>query len=364
MFMYPKRPRIFITGGAGYIGGHLAVALAPFAELTVYDALVPRVHAAQPALAETPLRVGARLVEGDIRDGTALAEALRAANPQIVIHLAAETGTADSHGSPAHHADVNITGTARLIEAMRAAAPDLRRVILASSRAVYGEGAYTDASGRPAQATPRRAEALARGEFLVTDHHGNPLRPAASSAACPPAPVSVYGSSKLMQEYLLRQALWGSGVELGVLRLQNVYGTGQAHGTGAGILSLLAARAAGGAELPLFEDGLIQRDFIHVSDVAEAFRAAALAPHLPAMPLDIGTGRAVTLRLAARSLKALAGGANPAIRITGESRPGDIRHACADPEAARRALDWQPSVALEEGLRQVMGHHGPTADAA
>ena len=166
---------------------------------------------------------GVRIVRGDVRDAQALARAIAAADPEIVYHLAAETGTGQSFDELVRYNDVNVMGTAKLIEAVRAHAPGLGRIILAGSRAVYGEGACVDADDRPAVAVERRAEHMAVGDFEPRDALGRKLKPVPTSAlTCPVAPASIYASTKLMQEYLLKQAFWGTPVEIGILRLQNV----------------------------------------------------------------------------------------------------------------------------------------------
>lgn len=346
--------RILITGGAGFIGAHLAARLADVAQVAVFDNLLPQAHAGNPGNLARVKRAGVPVYQGDIRDESALRRAIRTIRPQVVIHLAAETGTAQSHDLAPHYTDVNVTGTATFLAALRGAG-DLRRVILASSRAVYGEGAAQDMAGHPARPVTRRACDLARGDFALRDGAGRILRPVATHAACPPAPVSIYASTKLMQEYLLTQGFWGSGVGVGILRLHNTYGPGQTPGNPyTGVLAHFAENIRAGRELAIYEDGAITRDFIYVDDVVDAFMRMVFSPYLPDAPLDIGTGQGITIAAVARRMLDLAGGS---MAITGKFRPGDIRHAVADITAAR-GYGWRPRVTLDDGLGRLLAWAG------
>lgn len=350
----PYPSSVLITGGAGFIGSRLAAALAGKAAVTVFDNFHPQAHAGNP---ENRVRLdgaGTRVIEGDVRDAAALRAAVAAARPDIVYHLAAETGTGQSYDEPARYAAVNVMGTAHLIEAVRAAG-GVGRIVLAGSRSVYGEGACTDAAGRPAAAVERRAADLARGDFAPKDRAGRPLVPAPSAAAaCPVAPASVYASTKLMQEYLLTQAFWGSDTQVGILRLQNVYGAGQSlNNPYTGVLSIFCRQIQEGKVLSIYEDGEITRDFVEVSDVVAAFAAMGQAERMPDAVLDIGSGRGATILQVARLLLELLGAPGDRLRISGEFRPGDIRHAVADTGPARAALGWAPAVTLEQGLARL-----------
>ncbi len=344
---------VLVTGGAGFIGSRLCAALGGGPRVAVFDNFHPQAHAGNPENRARLLAHGVRVIEGDVRDAPALTRAMAEVRPRLVVHLAAETGTGQSHDLPARYCAVNVQGTAHLIEAIRAAG-GVRRVLLASSRSVYGEGACIDAEGRPAQAVERRAEDLARGDFAPKDAAGRRLRPVPTSAACPVAPASIYASTKLMQEYLLTQGFWGSDIEVGVLRLQNVYGVGQSqHNPYTGVLSIFCRQIREGRTLEIFEDGEIVRDFVEVDDVVAAFLAMARAPVCPVGPIDIGSGAGVTIRAAAEMLLAAFGRGRDGLRVTGAFRAGDIRHAVADISRARKTLGWVPRVPLDEGLARL-----------
>ncbi len=347
---------ILITGGAGFIGRRLALALRNAGHgVAVFDNLHSQVHPDPEGAVAELKQAGARFTHGDVRDGGALTRSIIVAEADIVIHLAAETGTGQSYDLPVHYCDVNVTGTARLIEAIRAARTEgvnVGRVILAGSRAIYGEGACRDVEGREVTAVPRLSTNLATGDFAPKDAEGHPLKPIASRAATTvPAPASIYASTKLMQEYLLRQGLEQSGAKTAVLRLQNVYGAGQSlHNPYTGVLSIFAQQLLEGKTLNIYEDGEIVRDFVHVDDVAEAFRKLCDVEQVPEEAIDIGSGEGSTILDVARILIATLGLPDERYQISGDFRPGDIRYARADTTAAARLLDWSADTPLEEGL--------------
>ena len=347
---------ILVTGGAGFIGSRLCAALAAEgARVTAFDNFHPQAHAGNPGARERLDAAGATLVEGDVRDAAALRAALSDAAPDIVYHLAAETGTGQSFDLPVRYTDVNVMGTAHLVEAIRALPKAPARVILAGSRSVYGEGACVDDLGHPAAAVERADADMAAGDYAPKDAAGRPLTPVATRAdTCPVAPASVYASTKLMQEYLLSQAFWGSDTQVGILRLQNVYGPGQSlNNPYTGVLSIFVRQIGEGKTLEIYEDGEIVRDFVHVDDVARAFARMAAAPDMPEGIVDIGSGEAASIREVAARLLRLLGAPEDRLEVTGQFRPGDIRHAVADTDLARDALGWAPAIPLDEGLRQL-----------
>lgn len=347
---------VLITGGAGFIGKRLALSLRKAGHsVAVFDNLQPQVHPDPEGTVAELKQAGVRFSLGDVLDGSALTEAVIAAGADTFVHLAAETGTGQSYDLPAHYCDVNVTGTARLIEALRAARAkgiEPRRVILAGSRAVYGEGACRDADGREVTAVPRLSRDLAAGDFAPKDAQGRPLDPVPSRAATTvPAPASVYASTKLMQEYLLRQGLEQSGVEPAILRLQNVYGAGQSlHNPYTGVLSIFAQQLLDGKTLNIYEDGEIVRDFVYVSDVVAAFHRLCEIERVPDETVDIGSGVGSTILEVAMTMIATLGLEGDRLQVTGQFRPGDIRYAVADISAAHAALGWTPQVTLAEGI--------------
>jgi dTDP-L-rhamnose 4-epimerase len=345
---------VLITGGAGFIGARLAIALSARHQVTVFDNFNPQVH---DAVAQTRMRLarhGVTVITGDIRDTRDLGRAIARTRPDLIYHLAAETGTGQSYAQPAHYAEVNILGTAHLIEGVRRHLPDLPRLILAGSRSVYGEGSCLDPAGRPAQAMERRQSDLDAGLYHPRARSGAPLIPVPTDATCPVAPASVYASTKLMQEYLLAQAFWGTATRIGILRLQNVFGPGQSmNNPYTGVLSIFCRQIQEGRVLDIYEDGQITRDFVLVDDVVRAFVMMGEAPAMPEEVLDIGTGQGTTILNVAQTLLACLGAPPDQFVITGTYRPGDIRHAVADIHRARALLGWQPDVPLQVGLSRL-----------
>ena len=348
--------RVLVTGGAGFIGSRLAVRLASQGHrVTVFDNFLAHVHDGNPENRERLKATGITVIEADIRDRAALVEAVRVSDPEIIYHFAAETGTGQSFDLPTRYSEVNVLGTAHLIEAVRAHGGSVRRIVLSATRAVYGEGAYVDAEGRVATASARDDDAMAAGDFAVRDAAGRPLTPVATSAACPVAPASIYASTKLMQEYLLQQAFWGSDVAVGILRLQNVYGPGQSQNNPyTGVLSIFCRQIQEGGALAIYEDGEITRDFVLVDDVVNAFALMGSVTDMPTDILDIGSGETVTILEIARRLLDRFGMPRDQLTVTGAFRPGDIRHALADITLAREKLGWMPRFSLDEGLDRLV----------
>jgi dTDP-L-rhamnose 4-epimerase len=347
---------ILVTGGAGFIGSRLVNALSTASSadrIWVIDNLHPQVHGiAAPSLPHFPSSV--RFVLGDVTDADKLGQVVAEARPDLVYHLAAETGTGQSFDQVSRYCDVNVTGTARVIEAIRKEGGDTtRRIILASSRAVYGEGAYRDSAGLEYVGLPRQPEAMRAGDFAVPLPASAqlPAQPALSHSGLPPAPASVYASTKLMQEYLLRQAGEDAPWNATILRFQNVYGPGQSlRNPYTGVLSIFSRQLLAGGTLSIYEDGQIARDFVYVDDVINALVKAGEKSLPHGITLDIGSGSAASILDTAHMLARFLGRDESALTVTGQFRIGDIRHACADIREASKLLDWHPSVSLERGL--------------
>lgn len=333
-----------VTGGAGFIGAAVSAALADrFDEVVAVDLLHPDVHS--PRVRPVALDARVRLVEGDVADAATWDEVLDGFAPDVVLHLAAETGTAVSVTQMSRHARANVLGTTQLLDGLHRHAVPAPRVVLASSRAVYGEGAYrVDGVVVPASLRSHRD--------LVAGRWQPPGEPVPHRADVVPArPASTYAATKLAQEHLL--SAWASArdASLTVLRLQNVYGAGQSPTNPyTGIVPIFAQAARAGRSIPVYEDGLIVRDFVHVDDVAAAILLALDAP-APASPLDVGSGRPTTVIDLARMVAEHYGA--PAPTVTGQFREGDVRWAVADASAARKTLGWEPQVELATGVREL-----------
>ena len=341
--------KALVTGGAGFIGRRLVRRLVrDGVEVAVLDALVPSVHGKG---AGPPDLGAARFVRGDVRDRAAWKEAA-AGGVDAVVHLAAETGTGESMYRTCHYVDANAGGAAVLCDLITRGEVAPKRVALASSRAVYGEGPYRTHDGDIVYPGPRSRADLEAGRWEPTGPSGQHLVPLAASASARTAPASAYGVTKLAQEELLRVALPPAGVDLVALRLQNVYGPGQSLlNPYTGILSIFSVQLLEGAPVRLFEDGLATRDFVYVDDAVDAF-ARALRTELPSgfAVLDVGGGARTTIAEAAETLRRKLGAPPTAVAVTGEFRVGDIRHATADLRRAEAVLGWRPSTPLDQGL--------------
>jgi len=333
-----------VTGGAGFIGCAVSGRLADgFDRVVALDNLHPQVHATAQRPAALDPRV--ELVHGDVTSRETWDGLLADVRPDVVLHLAAETGTAQSLTESTRHAQVNVVGTTQMLDALlrHDALPD--RVVLTSSRAVYGEGAWVDAEGRTHHPGQRTAEMLEAGQW---DFPGLTPTPFAA-ATVPPRPTSVYGSTKLAQEHVLASWCLAVGVTPVVLRLQNVYGPGQSlTNPYTGIVPLFARLARGGEPIPVYEDGRIIRDFVYIDDVADAVLAGIQRSGTTGHPWDIGSGEGTSILRLAQLVAEIYGAPEPT--ITGAFRNGDVRAASCDIAPTVAGLGWSPQVPVADGL--------------
>lgn len=335
-----------VTGGAGFIGCALSPHLARmFDTVVAVDNLHPQIHAASTRPAA--LDPAVRLVVADVTLRQTWDQLLPECRPDLVIHLAAETGTGQSLTQSTRHATVNAVGTTQMMDALVRHAAVPPQIVLTSSRAVYGEGAWADPAGRLHYPGQRSKAQLERAEW---DFPGLTPTPALASQTVP-NPTSVYGAMKLAQEWLLRSWALSFGVDLKILRLQNVYGPGQSlTNSYTGIVSLFARLAREGKSIPVYEDGIILRDFVFIDDVVAAILAITQAP--PATPtLDVGSGTATSI-LALATLIAQRYDA-PKPHINGMFRNGDVRAASCTTTQTTQTLNWTPKQTLQTGTNQL-----------
>jgi dTDP-L-rhamnose 4-epimerase len=342
--------KILITGGLGFIGLALARRLLEAGHaVTIVDSLSVQIHGALPVVEVPP---AAKVVRLDIRRLPEHAELLEGTD--VVYHLAAETGTAQSMYRIAEYVSVNELGTAALLETIGRCSKRPGQLILASSRSVYGEGAYEspDAPGVLVRAEPRTRTQLLAGQWELRNRDGKPLRPVATPESLEFAPGSVYAATKASQELLIRSASNALGFRATIFRFQNVYGEGQSlQNPYTGIISIFFNRARQGLEIPIYEDGLESRDFIHVADIVAALQDALEADIPSGAVINLGSGDPTSVLELAQRLLAAAG-FRAAIKVTGQFRVGDIRHCHADMSQARRVLGFAAKVSLSEGLRR------------
>ncbi|WP_104089468.1 NAD(P)-dependent oxidoreductase [Arthrobacter sp. GMC3] len=338
---------VLVTGGAGFIGCAISASLLEsFGRVVVVDNLHPQIH--ESGSRPEGLADGVELIVADITEASTWDRVLPDLKPDVVIHLAAETGTGQSLEEATRHTHVNVVGTSQLLDGFLRNNALPRRIVLTSSRAVYGEGAWRNSEGAFFYPGQRTSETLDKSEWDFPN--AEPTAMKASEVF--PAPVSVYGATKLAQEHILQAWAKSYGVETAILRLQNVYGPGQSLiNPYTGIMSLFCRMAMGGRSIPLYEDGQVRRDFILIDDVASAVVAGATSARTHPTPLDIGSGEFQTIGTAAETIAARYGA--PAPHVTGQYRQGDVRHAWADVSAATSVLDWAPRFNLEQGIARL-----------
>ena len=341
---------LLITGGAGFIGTHLArLALAIGHRVRILDNLSPQIHGDPPVYVPP---AGAEFQRGDVTCRADLERAL--ADVDAVVHLAAETGTGQSMYEIERYYRVNVQGTALMFDILANRPYGVSALVLGSSRSVYGEGAYCCDSCDGGQGRcfppPRGPDQLARHDWaLRCPGCGAALVPLATHEDDKLSPASVYASSKLAQEDLVRVSCRALGIQQTVLRFQNVYGEGQSlKNPYTGILSIFSTRVRLGLSLPIFEDGEETRDFVHVEDVARAILAGLAARGAASETINVGSGVATPIMLMARLLVVAMGG-SVAPHVTAQYRVGDIRHNWAN-VARFTALCGGPSISLEQGL--------------
>lgn len=335
---------ILVTGGAGFIGSALSRALAGNVRLPIVavDNLHPQVHPVRQRPAD--LHPSVALVVADVCEPRTWRDVLSEWRPSVVVHLAAETGTGQSLSEATRHAHVNVTGTTMMLDAMSAVGHVPRRIVLSSSRAVYGEGTWRKRDGVLFNPGQRSRGMLETACWDFADADALPF----SAGRTPPNPTSIYGATKLAQEHIVRSWALSFGAEFACLRLQNVYGPGQSlDNPYTGIVSLFCRLARERKSIPLYEDGRMRRDFVFIDDVARALRAAIESPAAAGEIFDIGTGQATTVADIADWVSRHY--AAPPPHVCGAYRHGDVRHAACEIERAR-AIGWSPGTALREGI--------------
>lgn len=342
---------VLITGGAGFIGSHLADALlARGHRVRVLDNLSPQVHGSekQPPYLDPEVE----LITGDVRDPNAVRRGL--AGVDVVYHLAAAVGVGQSMYQIAQYTSVNNLGTAVLLEAL--AADPVERLVVASSMSLYGEGLYRRSDGSMCTGEERRLDNLRAGEWEVRDSRGEVLTPVPTPETKLPSLASVYALSKFDQERMCLMVGRAYGIPTTALRFFNVFGTRQALSNPyTGVLAIFASRLINGNRPSVFEDGLQRRDFVSVYDVARACCLALERPESAGEALNVGSGRSYTVREIAERIATVIGKEYLRPEITGKYRVGDIRHCFADISRARASLGYEPRVELEKGLIELAG---------
>jgi dTDP-L-rhamnose 4-epimerase len=341
--------RVLITGGAGFIGSHLADELLGAGyHVRVFDNCSPQVHGAAHG---PPSYLGpdVEFVRGDIQDGAALRRAIRGVDS--VVHLAAMVGVGQSMYEVADYTAVNDLGTAILMQALLER--PVGRLVVASSMSVYGEGRYRTAAGEIVDTAERSARELKSGRWDPVDQEGAALQPVPTPEDKRPTLSSVYALNKYAQERLCLLIGHAYDLPTTALRFFNVYGTRQALSNPyTGVLAIFASRLLNGNPPLVFEDGQQRRDFVHVRDVARACRLALEAPCSVRGVFNVGSGESRTILEVFQALAATMGASGGVAEITGRYRVGDVRHCFADITRAHTELGFEPRIAFADGLAE------------
>lgn len=342
---------VLISGGAGFIGSALSHRLVEAGyEVAVMDVLHPQVHSAQKAINLPP---SVRLFTGDVTHAPDWDAVLRLFRPSQVVHLAAETGTAQSLSEATRHGSVNVVGTTQLLDALSRSGLVPDQLVLASSRAVYGEGAW-QCGADLFYPRPRSHAQLLAGVWDPQGPTGKRAVPVPSDAGrTEPRPTNVYAATKLAQEHLLAAWTAAHDTNLSVLRLQNVYGPGQSlTNPYTGVVPFFARLSREQRPSEVYEDGRILRDLVYIDDVVDALFAAVQAPANESRCVDIGSGTATSIHELAQKIATIYDAPEPV--VVPKFRDGDVRAASCSIETAKNELQWRPKWALDEGLRVLM----------
>jgi dTDP-L-rhamnose 4-epimerase len=343
--------RILLTGGVGFIGSHVAESLLEAGhEVRVLDCLLPAAHRGKPDVPP-----GVEFRHADLRDPQAVGDAV--VGVDAVCHQAAMVGLGVGLEDAPDYVEANVLGTAVLLRAMAAAR--VRRLVLASSMVVYGEGRYRCVTHGSVAAGPRRPVDLDAGCFdPPCPACGSPLEPELVSEDAAPDPRNVYAVTKLAQEHLAAAAARVTEARVAALRYHNVYGPRMPRDTPyAGVASIFRSALAAGRAPQVFEDGGQRRDFVHVRDVASANLAALAAtaedgpiPAGAVRAYNVGSGVPRTVGELAQALSVACAGPRPV--VTGAWRAGDVRHVTASSQRLREELGWQPTADFAAGMAE------------
>jgi dTDP-L-rhamnose 4-epimerase len=342
---------ILITGGAGFIGSNLAKSLVARGHVvTIMDILSPQIHGEKSALLSS-IRDEVIFLRGDVRKRADWVSAI--AGQDVIVHLAAETGTGQSMYEIERYIDVNVRGTALLLDLLANQTHSVTRLVVASSRSIYGEGRYHCAAHGIIYPKARSAADMEKGDFQVKCPYcraNAELRGTTEDSLIHPS--SIYGITKQAQEQMVLTVGASLGIPAVALRYQNVYGPGQSLANPyTGILSIFSTRIKNGNEIVIFEDGKESRDFVFIDDVVAATVASIELSEPGQHAVNIGSGVRTSVLDVARFLVSEFG-AETTLRVSGNFRLGDIRDNYADLSKARELLGFDPKVSFAEGIHK------------
>jgi dTDP-L-rhamnose 4-epimerase len=346
---------ILITGGAGFIGQRVTNSLLSQGfKIRILDNFSPQIHATETLPIDMEGHV--ELIKADVRDRDAMRKALTGVDS--VVHLAAETGTGQSMYEIDRYFSVNVQGTAMMLDLLQNedCAKSLRSVVVASSRAVYGEGAYRCETHGMVFPDQRGRELMSHGQFEpVCPDCGSPVSLLPTPESAPFRPMSMYGLTKQVQEQAVLLFARTRGINGFGLRYQNVYGPGQSlKNPYTGILAVFSNLARQNQPIEIYEDGLESRDFVYIDDVVEATVRSINYPGQFVGALNVGSGEAASVMTVAQEIKAFFK-SESTIGVTGAFRMGDIRHNIADVAKLEKVLGFVPGVPFKQGLANFLG---------
>ena len=346
-----RKRHVLITGGAGFVGSHLADGLLRQGHaVRVLDDLTPQVH--PNGTRPDYLSNDVELIHGDVRDPNLLKTVLHGID--VVYHFAATVGVGQSMYEISRYMSVNTQGTAELLQAILDTRSPIEKIVVASSMSIYGEGRYVGTDGRSYAPSVRSTDQLKRGDWEVSVGGSGPLTPVPTDEDKPSEINSMYALSKRDQEELCMIYGRTYGLPVTALRFFNIYGTRQALSNPyTGVAAVFASRMLNGKQPLIFEDGEQQRDFVSIHDIVRANLLAMDAPASNGQVINIGSGTPVSIRRIAELLATALGtrGLDPI--VTGKYRAGDIRHCYADITRARQLLGYEPHVTHAEGFAEL-----------
>lgn len=349
--------KILITGGAGFIGTEIVKQLHRTGgyEITILDVMTQQIHGEvwEHSYLYESIRDLCTFIKADVRDYEAVERAI--SDNEYIIHLAAETGTGQSMYMINQYNEVNIMGTSNILQAISNLGDKskVQKLILSSSRSVYGEGKYSCPHCGIVYPAPRKKERMLRGDFcMYCDACGQKLDKEYTSEDSQIQPASLYAFTKYAQEKMLETMCPALGIDYTIFRFQNVYGVGQSlKNPYTGILSIFSTLMLENKPINIFEDGLESRDFINVVDTAAAVIKSIDEPRSNSEIINIGSGVGTTVIEIAEFLKK-AYDSKSRINITGDFRIGDIAHNIADISKSQAILGFEQKISLEKGLRE------------
>ncbi|MEO7306360.1 MAG: NAD-dependent epimerase/dehydratase family protein [Ferruginibacter sp.] len=349
-----QHKKILITGGAGFIGSNLALRLvSEGCDVTVLDNLSPQIHGSDP-VSTSPLYISIQdkvnFIKGDVRSYDDWVKAI--AENEVIVHLAAETGTGQSMYQIDHYTKSNIGGTALMLDIITNTTNKVKKVVVASSRAIYGEGKYLSDELGIIYPVQRKSQDMDKGNFEVTCPGSSSLKLMATDEDSKIHPTSIYGITKQTQEQMVLVACAAKGISAIAFRYQNVYGPGQSLSNPyTGILSIFSTQIKNGLPINIFEDGMESRDFVFIDDVVSATILGIEHDNAGINVFNVGHGVATTVLEVAQTLMNNYDREVP-LTVTGNYRIGDIRHNYADLSKIKNELGFQPEISFAAGIQQ------------